>query len=141
MKENLPVSLQKLIHKVEETFAEDPAMVELFINCFSNTLDTTVKKMEDGTTHVITGDIPVSYTHLDVYKRQSLLLKGGDKPDYTPVFLGVALLMVVAVVLLVLTVREKKLAQEVAKANLEEETEEEQKADVYKRQIMYCASL
>ena len=45
MKENLPVSLQKLIHKVEETFAEDPAMVELFINCFSNTLDTTVKKM------------------------------------------------------------------------------------------------
>ena len=36
--------------------------------------------------------------------------------------------MVVAVVLLVLTVREKKLAQEVAKANLEEETEEEQKA-------------
>lgn len=34
MKENLPVSLQKLIHKVEETFAEDPAMVELFINCF-----------------------------------------------------------------------------------------------------------
>lgn len=44
MKENLPVSLQKLIHKVEETFAEDPAMVELFINCFSNTLDTTVKR-------------------------------------------------------------------------------------------------
>ena len=43
MKENLPVSLQKLIHKVEEAFAEDPAMVELFINCFSNTLDTTVK--------------------------------------------------------------------------------------------------
>ena len=59
----------------------------------------------------------------------SLLLKGGDKPDYTQVFLGVALLMVVSVVLLVLTVREKKLAQEVAKANLEEETEEEQKAD------------
>ena len=37
--------------------------------------------------------------------------------------------MVVAVVLLVLTVREKKLAQEVAKTNLEEETEEEAKAD------------
>ena len=48
MKENLPVSLQKLIHKVEETFAEDPAMVELFINCFSNTLDTTVKSALSG---------------------------------------------------------------------------------------------
>ncbi|MFR6589217.1 MAG: MFS transporter [Gallintestinimicrobium sp.] len=56
----------------------------------------------------------------------SLLLKGGDKPDYTPVFLGVALLMVVAVVLLVLTVRERSLHRRL-KANLEEETEEEQR--------------
>ena len=68
MKENLPVSLQKLIHKVEETFAEDPAMVELFINCFSNTLDTTVKKMEDGTTHVITGDIPAMWLRIPLHR-------------------------------------------------------------------------
>ena len=57
-------------------------MVQLFINCFTNTLDTTVKRLEDGTTYIITGDIPamwlrdsvapVSYTHLDVYKRQEL---------------------------------------------------------------------
>lgn len=44
MKENLPESLQKLIHKVEETFHDDPDMVNLFINCFSNTLDTTVRR-------------------------------------------------------------------------------------------------
>ncbi|MDO4332897.1 MAG: MFS transporter [Eubacteriales bacterium] len=51
----------------------------------------------------------------------SLLLKGGEKPDYMPVFLGVALLMAAAVILLVLTVREKKLAALVAKENEEEE--------------------
>lgn len=59
----------------------------------------------------------------------SLLLKGGEKPDYTPVFLGVAAIMILAVVLLVVTIREKKLAAQVAAENLEEETEEEQKAD------------
>ena len=80
MKENLPVSLQKLIHKVEETFAEDPAMVELFINCFSNTLDTTVKKMEDGTTHFcktihnnknVEDGVPIAMSHSNknMYRR------------------------------------------------------------------------
>lgn len=59
----------------------------------------------------------------------SLLIKGGDKPDYTPVFIGVAAMMAGAVVLLLLTIREKKLAAQVAAENLEEEPEEEGKAD------------
>lgn len=59
----------------------------------------------------------------------SLLIKGGDKPDYTPVFLGVAGIMVAAVVILVITIREKKLAAQVAAENLEEEPEEEVRAD------------
>lgn len=58
----------------------------------------------------------------------SLLLKG-DKPDYMPVFAGVAFIMVAAVVILVLTIREKKLAEQVAAENLEEETEKEAAAD------------
>lgn len=55
MEKKLPESLQKLIKKVEEAFPEDPRMVQLFINCFTNTLDTTVKRLEDGTTYIITG--------------------------------------------------------------------------------------
>ena len=51
MEKKLPESLQKLIKKVEEAFPEDPRMVQLFINCFTNTLDTTVKRLEDGTTY------------------------------------------------------------------------------------------
>ncbi|MDO4293196.1 MAG: MFS transporter [Eubacteriales bacterium] len=58
----------------------------------------------------------------------SLLLKG-EKPDYTPVFAGVAGLMVLAVALLLLTVREKRLAALVAEENLREESEEEAEAD------------
>lgn len=59
----------------------------------------------------------------------SLLLKGDGKPDYMPVFLGVAFIMVAAVVLLVLTIREKKLAALVEAENLSEESEEEVIAD------------
>lgn len=61
MEKKLPESLQKLIKKVEEAFPEDPRMVQLFINCFTNTLDTTVKRLEDGTTYIITGDIPAMW--------------------------------------------------------------------------------
>lgn len=59
----------------------------------------------------------------------SLLLKGDGKPDYMPVFLGVAFLMVAAVVLLLLTIREKKLAELVEAENLSEESEKEAAAD------------
>lgn len=50
----------------------------------------------------------------------SLLVGEGATPDYTPIFLGVALLMVVAVVVLVLTVREKKIAAQIAAEELAE---------------------
>ena len=63
---------------------KQPELAWLFENCFPNTLDTTVEfEMLNNRpdTYVITGDIdamwlrdssaPVSYTHLDVYKRQA----------------------------------------------------------------------
>lgn len=54
-------SLCKLIDKVREVFTNDKRMVELFENCITNTLDTTVKRLEDGTTYVLTGDIPAMW--------------------------------------------------------------------------------
>lgn len=59
----------------------------------------------------------------------SLLLKGDGRRDYMPVFLGVAFIMVAAVVLLVITIREKKLAAQVEAENLSGESEEEVIAD------------
>lgn len=49
------------------------------------------------------------------------LVKGGKRPDYTAVFAGVAFLMAAAVILLVLTVREKKIAAEIEKEEIQEE--------------------
>ena len=47
----------------------------------------------------------------------SLLVGKGERPDYMPVFAGVAAIMAVAVVVLVITIREKKLAEQVNKEN------------------------
>ena len=90
MKENLPESLQKLIHKVEETFHDDPDMVNLFINCFSNTLDTTVKKMDDGTTHVITGDIPAMWLRDSVAQVRPYLVAAAEDQEISDLLAGLS---------------------------------------------------
>ncbi len=44
----------------------------------------------------------------------SLLVPAGDNPSYTGVFIGIAILMVIAVTILLLTIREKKLSSEIS---------------------------
>lgn len=44
----------------------------------------------------------------------SFLVKKEDNPSYLPVFIGVAVIMVVAVIVLLLTIKEKKLAAQIA---------------------------
>ncbi len=54
-------TIDKFLEEVKEKAAECPHLMELFTNCYTNTLNTTVKPMGDGTTHVITGDIPAMW--------------------------------------------------------------------------------
>lgn len=90
MKENLPESLKRLIDVVRERFADDPAIVELFINCFTNTLDTTVKKMEDGTTHVITGDIPAMWLRDSVAQVRPYLIAAKEDSEIADLLIGLS---------------------------------------------------
>lgn len=57
----------------------------------------------------------------------SILVKGGERPDYMPVFIGVAGIMVLAVVLLLITIKEKKLSNEIAQQEIKEAEKEERK--------------
>lgn len=56
-----PSSVQELLAEVKVKFAEEPRLAEIFKTCYTNTLNTTVKEMEDGSTYVITGDIPAMW--------------------------------------------------------------------------------
>lgn len=59
-----------------------------------------------------------------------LLVGKGDRPDYLPLFTSVAALMVLAVVVLVITIREKKIAAQVAEEELALAKEMEEKGEV-----------
>src|SRR5699024_2362030 len=61
MNRDIPASMQNLIDDVKKTFSNDPKVQALFENCFSNTYETTIQPQEDGTTFVITGDIPAMW--------------------------------------------------------------------------------
>lgn len=56
-----PSSVQELLAEVKVKFAEESRLAEIFKTCYTNTLNTTVKEMEDGSTYVITGDIPAMW--------------------------------------------------------------------------------
>lgn len=59
-----------------------------------------------------------------------LLVGKGDRPDYLPLFTSIAALMVLAVVVLVITIREKKIAAQVAEEELALAKEMEEKGEV-----------
>ncbi len=40
----LPVSMRRLLAEVKEKLSGDEKMFQIFENCYTNTLDTTVKK-------------------------------------------------------------------------------------------------
>lgn len=57
----IPASLTDVIDEVDRYFSENTKVKKLFKNCFLNTYQTTLKEKEDGTTFVITGDIPAMW--------------------------------------------------------------------------------
>ncbi|SFF44727.1 hypothetical protein SAMN04487969_14032 [Paenibacillus algorifonticola] len=57
----LPQAVQQVLQEAEQKLAHRPKLLQLFKNCFPNTLETTTKKMDDGTTFIITGDIPAMW--------------------------------------------------------------------------------
>lgn len=57
----LPRAVQDVMANAESRLAHRPKLLRLFRNCYPNTLATTTKRMEDGTTFVITGDIPAMW--------------------------------------------------------------------------------
>src|SRR5262245_36692600 len=57
----LPHSMQQLIDEVSRALAHRPKLARMFGRCFPNTLQTTITHRPDGTTFVITGDIPAMW--------------------------------------------------------------------------------
>ncbi|MGM7723575.1 glycoside hydrolase family 125 protein [Metabacillus sp. Hm71] len=80
MQGQLPQSMKALIDKVKTSFPHDQKVQDMFENCFSNTYETTIRPQADGTTFVITGDIPAMWLRDSAAQvRPYLLLAEHDK--------------------------------------------------------------
>ncbi|GGJ43289.1 glycoside hydrolase family 125 protein [Deinococcus roseus] len=53
--------LQAVIREVTGQLTSHPQVAEAFQNCYPNTFDTTIQSCADGSTFVITGDIPAMW--------------------------------------------------------------------------------
>lgn len=73
-------SVKNLIQTVQEKLKDDSKLGKMFENCYANTLDTTVKRMEDGTSFVITGDIPAMWLRDSVCQLRPYLILCKEDP-------------------------------------------------------------
>lgn len=54
-------TMENFLNTLRGQAEEIPELMDVFVNCYTNTLNTTVKRMENNMTHVITGDIPAMW--------------------------------------------------------------------------------
>ncbi|MDI6619331.1 MAG: glycoside hydrolase family 125 protein [Clostridiales bacterium] len=57
----IPASIEETIEKIDSKFKDRKKICKIFKNCFPNTLITATKKEQDGSTYIITGDIPAMW--------------------------------------------------------------------------------
>ena len=67
----------------------EPELTELFVNCYTNTLDTTIRRMEDNTAHVITGDIPAMWLRDSSAQLRPYLFQAKEDEELRELIAGV----------------------------------------------------
>lgn len=89
MEKTIPASLINLIEKVKEHFPNDPKLQQMFEKCFVNTYMTTLKPQEDGTTFVITGDIPAMWLRDSAAQVRPYLIAAEEDDEIADLIEGV----------------------------------------------------
>ncbi|WP_339322038.1 glycoside hydrolase family 125 protein [Paenibacillus sp. FSL W8-0194] len=84
----LPKAVQDVLSEAEEKLSNRPKLLKLFKNCFPNTLETTTKLMDDGTTFVITGDIPAMWLRDSVEQVMHYVPLAKDDEDLQRILSG-----------------------------------------------------
>lgn len=86
---NLPLAVEQVLKEFSDKLAHRPRLRDQFLNCFPNTLNTTVKLMDDGTTFVITGDIPAMWLRDSVEQLIHYVPLAKDDPELQRIIAGV----------------------------------------------------
>ncbi len=82
-------NVQKMIDLIKSYYPKDQKVVDLFENGIKNTLETTLKKQEDGTVFVITGDIPAMWLRDSSAQVRPLLMLASQDEEIKGLIRGV----------------------------------------------------
>lgn len=74
----LPESVKSLIAFIREKQPHRKRIADMFEQCLSNTWNTTIRRGEDGTTFVITGDIPAMWLRDSAAQIRPFLIAAAD---------------------------------------------------------------
>lgn len=88
MMKSVDESLKKFIQEVKEKLGNHREIAILFDNCYRNTLQKTVERLEDGTTYVITGDIPAMWLRDSTAQMRPYLFLAADNEDIADILEG-----------------------------------------------------
>ncbi|MGP4039287.1 glycoside hydrolase family 125 protein [Gracilibacillus sp. D59] len=89
MTQQLTPSIQGLIKKVQNYYQSDQKLQAMFEECFVNTYQTTIRPQSDGTTFVITGDIPAMWLRDSATQVRPYLLLAEQDPKIAKMIQGV----------------------------------------------------
>ncbi|MBQ6552089.1 MAG: glycoside hydrolase family 125 protein [Clostridia bacterium] len=84
----LPDSLIKRIDRYSEKLERHPKLRDLYRNCCASTLETAVRKCDDGTYFVLTGDIPAMWLR-DSSAQVSHYIPLANDPEISEIIEGV----------------------------------------------------
>lgn len=86
--ERLPQAVLQVMEEAKLKLAEQPKLRRVFLNCFPNTLQTTTKLHEDGTSYIFTGDIPAMWLRDSSAQVRQYLLLAKDDADVRRIIAG-----------------------------------------------------
>ena len=87
--QTIPASVQAFMDKIETLCGDThAAWAKNFKACFANTLLTTVRRYEDGTTYLLTGDIPAMWLRDSVAQVRPYLVIAKDDQDLSDMIAG-----------------------------------------------------
>ncbi len=73
-------AITDMTERVRKEFGSEHKLAKLFDNCISNTLETTIRRQEDGSVFVITGDIPAMWLRDSSCQLRPFLLFAKEEP-------------------------------------------------------------
>lgn len=89
MSKALPVAMTATIERVKQAFPGETKLQELFAACYVNTFSTTLQKLDDGTTFVITGDIPAMWLRDSAAQVRPYLMVANEDEAIKDMLVGV----------------------------------------------------